>query len=77
MILVLLLEQRTADGEEIWLSWSKKRKDLAAVFWPVVSTVAEAGRYDLLPEVFTMAEEATDPEELRKSLHEFERRHLS
>jgi hypothetical protein len=67
-ILCRYLDQTTDEGELIWLAWTKKEPQLAAVLWPAVAEAARRELYLLTPDLFHLAQQANSAEQLKQSL---------
>lgn len=65
-ILVNALGQRTADGIDMWGTWSLAHPNAASVFWPMVQQVAFQQLYECIPELLQVAETVDDPIQLEK-----------
>lgn len=61
-ILTQYLRQPGATGMQSWLDWTKKNPKSAAVFWPIIATLAEANLYPVIPSLMEAARkiEASD-----------------
>jgi hypothetical protein len=68
LILCRYLDQKNAEGELIWLAWSKKETTLAKALWPAVAEAARREMYILVPELFHLAEKAAGPDELKQTI---------
>jgi hypothetical protein len=67
-ILSLILNLHDDKGELVLLGWSRQYPDLAKVFWPEVVQAALEENYELLPEMFKVAQKNTDPAQLAREL---------
>lgn len=54
-ILTQYLRQPGATGMQSWLDWTKKNPKSAAVFWPIVATLAEENLYPVIPSLMEAA----------------------
>jgi tetratricopeptide (TPR) repeat protein len=68
-ILVRYLDAQDGDNYHLWVKWSEQNPKLAKVFWPAVSRLAQEEQYVHIPELFDLAEAATDPIALQASLN--------
>ena len=66
-VLVAYLEGRGGNGID-WEQWSKDHPKAASIFWPFVQQMAIDHLYLLLPRVFELAENETDPSKLKNDL---------
>lgn len=67
-ILVRYLEARDSNGELYWLEWTKKQPKLAAHLWQGVCDLALAGEYTTIPDLFEVAQSATDPDKAQAEI---------
>ena len=69
-ILTQYLRQPGATGMQSWLDWTKKNPKSAAVFWPIVATLAEENLYPVIPSLMEAARsmEADDFEDQLRAL---------
>jgi hypothetical protein len=67
-ILCRYLDQTTEEGDLIWLAWTKKEPQLAAVLWPAVAEAARRELHLLTPDLFHLAQQAASADELKQSL---------
>ena len=51
-----------------WLEWSDREPKLAAIFWPEVAKQARAELYILMPDLFELAAQSTDPAKFTRDL---------
>lgn len=68
-ILVRYLEAMDGDDYHIWMKWSEQHPQLAKIFWPAVSRLAQEEEYVHIPELFDIAAGASDPVALQSSLN--------
>lgn len=66
-VLIAYLEGRGGNGID-WEQWSKDHPKAAGVLWPFVQQMAIDNLYLLLPRVFELAENETDPVQLKEDL---------
>jgi hypothetical protein len=71
MILTRYLDVVDANGDQRWLKWTTEHPELAKVFWPAVQRLAGLQGYVLLPELFEMAQHATDAAELQRQIDRY------
>ncbi|MCI0361612.1 MAG: hypothetical protein L0211_24275 [Planctomycetaceae bacterium] len=69
-ILVRYLEAEDSDDYHLWVKWSEQNPNLAKVFWPAVSRLAQEEEYVHIPELFDLTVGATDPVALQTSLNQ-------
>lgn len=55
-ILAEILDEQTENGKSIWLQWSRRHPQAAAILWPVVAETAASGLYYLIPKQLARAE---------------------
>jgi hypothetical protein len=67
-ILVSYLNQTGPDGFNFWDAWSFRNPRLAAVLWPLVQEAARRELYEIVPELFQMAQENAEPDKLQRHL---------
>ena len=67
-ILTDLLSLRDKNGDLIWNRWSSQNQELADILWPVISDVARARLYVLVPDILDAARSASAPERLREEI---------
>lgn len=60
LILCRYLDLKNSDGHFVWLEWTKANQGLAKVFWPTVAEAARCNMYVLTPDLFHLAQRATD-----------------
>jgi hypothetical protein len=68
MILTRYLDTRQADDKPRWLVWSDDHPKLAQALWPAVQEAAWLEAYVLVPELFELAERATDADGFQQQL---------
>lgn len=62
------LDRQNAGAEQSWLRWSKENPKLAKVFWPAIAKVARMKHYLLVPELFRLARQFSDPNLLKSEI---------
>jgi hypothetical protein len=67
-ILVHYLETTTAENNHLWVEWSEKNPKLAGPLWKAVSRLAQDELYEYIPDLFDMAQMASDPVQFQKQL---------
>lgn len=55
-------------GGSVWENWSRSNPAAAAVLWPAVKRMAERELYLLIPDLFALAEQETDPTKLAAAI---------
>jgi hypothetical protein len=68
-ILVRYLEAQDAEDYHVYVKWSEKNPNLAKLFWPAVSRLAQEEQYLFIPDLFELAESATDPVAFQAALN--------
>jgi hypothetical protein len=68
-ILVRYLEAQDAEDYHVYVKWSEKNPNLAKLFWPAVSRLAQEEEYLFIPDLFELAESATDPVAFQTALN--------
>jgi hypothetical protein len=68
-ILVRYLEAQDAEDYHVYVKWSEKHPNLAKIFWPAVSRLAQEEQYLFIPDLFELAESATDPVAFQAALN--------
>jgi hypothetical protein len=71
LILLRYLEVLDSSDRQHWLVWSTEQPELAKAFWPAVQRVAWQQAYVLLPELFEMAQHATDADALQQQIDQY------
>jgi hypothetical protein len=64
----LMLED---DGTYIWQQWTRDHPRAAAVLWPEVQKLAFRELYVLIPELFSIAERTTAPQDLAAAIQSY------
>ena len=68
-ILVDYLAESDEDGKKLfWIDWSEKNPEMADVFWPLVSKVAQAEAYLIVPELFPFVRTLKDKQTFETKL---------
>jgi hypothetical protein len=68
-ILVRYLEAQDNEDYHLWVKWSEQHPKLAKIFWPAVSRLAQEEQYVHIPDLFELAESATDALALQTALN--------
>lgn len=68
-ILCRYLDQRQAGGKVVWQDWTSDHPDVAAIFWPVISRLADQELYVFVPEAFDLAKSASDAKTFQAALN--------
>ena len=69
-ILCNYLDSEDADGNNLWVEWSKANPELAKVIWPEVLSVSQRELYIFVPDLLALAADASDPVDLKQKLDE-------
>jgi hypothetical protein len=67
-ILCYYLDIEGAEGEPVWLEWTKKNMPLAKVLWPAVADVSRQQLYLFAPDLLRLAEQATTAKKLQQDI---------
>jgi hypothetical protein len=67
-ILCSYLDIQDAEGNRVWLEWSKKNGPLAKVLWPAVADVSRQQLYLFTPDLLQLAERATTAGNLQREI---------
>jgi tetratricopeptide (TPR) repeat protein len=68
LILCRYLDATDDGGHNYWLDWTKDRKQLGQVVWPIIGKLAREHLYVIAPEVFAIAAAQTDATQLKADL---------
>lgn len=69
-ILISHLKLGENTSSSVWEQWSRSHPAAAAVLWPEVKKLAERELYLLIPELFSIAEQETDPQQLESKINQ-------
>ena len=69
-ILCHYLDATDPEDENIWLEWSKEHGNLAKVLWPMVAKVSHQELYIFVPQLLSLAGNASSAQELKTSIDE-------
>jgi hypothetical protein len=67
-ILCAFLDARTDSGIHLWKEWSERNAELAKILWAEVQQLAEHRLYLLVPDLFELAERASEAAEFRQAI---------
>jgi hypothetical protein len=67
-ILCTYLDARDRYDSLYWLDWTRAHPALARIFWPQIARLARRELYLFMPELFALAQTATDPEQLSRDI---------
>ncbi len=67
-ILCIYLDARDPYDSLYGLDWTRANPALARLFWPQIASLARRELYLYMPELFVLAQTATDPEQFRQDI---------